>query len=255
MTWVILRGTFLKTLLTMRRYLFNTVSMMITLYIVFCIMFFGAQALGGPDMGDTLEGLIVGYLVWMLALMAYSDLSWYIFNEAQAGTLEQLYLTPAGFHRVNLAYLASNLALHLVLLLAMLGLMLITSGQKLHLDFISILPLLLLTVGSATGIGFVMGGLALVYKRIQASLQILQFVFVIFLTVPIGRYPMAAALPLATGNSLLRQVMVQGLRLWELPGADLLILALNSFAYLALGFWVFSRCEAVARRDGLLGQY
>lgn len=256
MTWVVLRGTFLKVLLTMRRYLFNTLSMIITLYIVFCLIFFGARALiGGADMGDTLEGLIVGYFVWMLALLAYSDLAWYIYNEAQMGTLEQMYLTPAGFHRVNAAYLVSNLAIHLMILFVMLGLMIITSGQKLHLDLISILPLLLLTVGSATGVGFIMGGLALVYKRIQASMQILQFVFVIFLTIPLSTYPAAAALPLAMGNSLLRMVMVDGLRLWELPGTGMLILTLTSAFYLALGLWIFSRCERIARRDGLLGQY
>lgn len=256
MTWILFRGTFMKTLITMRRYFFNTLSGLITMYIVFCILFFGAQALGGAvDMGDTLEGLVVGYFVWMVAMMAYSDLSWHILNEAQVGTLEQMYLTPSGFHWVNAAYLISNLLIQLVLVGLMLALMIITSGQRLVIDVFSILPLLLLTIASVYGVGFIMGGLALIYKRIQASFQILQFVFVIFLTVPLGRYPLARFLPLAMGNSILRQVMVEGTPLTRLAAGDMGVLVLTAVVYLAVGVVVFRYCEEVSRRDGLLGQY
>ncbi len=256
MSWTIFRGTFAKTLITMRRYLFNTLSGLFTMYLVFCLLFFGAQALGGAaDMGDTLEGLVVGYFVWMLAIMAYSDLSWHLLNEAQVGTLEQMYLTPVGFHWVNAAYLVSNLMIQLVLLGGVLFLMIVTSGQQLVIDVFSMLPLLLLTVTGAYGAGFMMGGLALIYKRIQASFQILQFVFVAFLTVPLARYPLARFLPLAMGNSLLRRIMVDGQSLFELSGADVGIAFLTGMAYLVGGIVVFRHCEKVARRDGLLGQY
>ncbi|MFO8059826.1 MAG: ABC transporter permease, partial [Bacillota bacterium] len=202
MSWVVFRGTFAKTLITMRRYLFNTLSGLVTMYLVFCLLFFGAQAMGGAvEMGDTLEGLVVGYFVWMLAVMAYSDLSWHLLNEAQVGTLEQMYLTPVGFHWLNSAYLVSNLMVNLVLLGGMLFVMMATSGQWLIMDVFSILPLLLVTAAGAYGTGFMMGGLALIYKRIQASFQILQFVFVAFLAIPLGRYPLARFLPLAMGNS------------------------------------------------------
>ncbi len=256
MTWIVFRGSFAKTLITMRRYLFNTVSGLFTMYLVFCLLFFGARALGGAvDMGDTLEGLVVGYFVWMLAIMAYSDLSWHLLNEAQVGTLEQMYLTPVGFHWVNAAYLVSNLLIQLVLLGGMLALMIATSGQQLVIDVFSMLPLLLITVAGAYGAGFMMGGLALIYKRIQASFQILQFVFVAFLTIPLGRYPLARFLPLAMGNSLLRRVMVEGHALFDLSGTDVGIAFLVGLAYLVSGVCVFRHCERVAKRDGLLGQY
>lgn len=40
--------------------------------------------------GESLEGLVVGFLVWTFAIAAYSDLSWELMREAQQGTLEQL---------------------------------------------------------------------------------------------------------------------------------------------------------------------
>lgn len=256
MSWILFRGTMKKTLITMRRYFFNTVSGLVTMYIVFCLLFFGAQSLGGAvDLGDTLEGLVVGYFVWMVAIMAYSDLSWHLLNEAQVGTLEQMYLTPSGFHWVNAAFLLSNLLIQLVLLSIILALMMVTSGQRLVIDVFSMLPLLLLTMASVYGVGFIMGGLALIYKRIQAAFQIMQFVFVIFLTIPLGRYPLARFLPVAMGNSMLRQVMVEGTPLIRLGAGDMGILVLTAVVYLAVGVGVFRYCEGVSRRDGLLGQY
>jgi len=256
MTWTIFKGMFRKRVITLTRYAFNTVSQLVTFYIVFCLIFFGAQALGGAvDMGETLEGILVGYFVWMLAIMAYSDLSWHVVNEAQIGTLEQMYLSPAGFHWVNAAYLVSNLIINLFLLAFLLGIMILTTGQRLVLDLLGIGPLLLLTVAPAYGIGMIMGGLALIYKRVQSSFQILQFVFIAFITIPLSRYPLVRFLPLAQGNYMLRQVMIEGQRLWELAGYDLAVAALVAVGYLGLGIAIFRRCEKFARSGGLLGQY
>ncbi len=256
MNWILLRGVFEKTIIMWRRYLFNSLSGLATMYIVFCLLFFGFRSVGAAiDVGDTVEGLVVGYLVWVLAIMAYSELSWSVLNEAQAGTLEQMYLSPFGFHWVKAAHLLSTLVLQLAMAGVMLLLMLITTGERLSLDLFSVLPLLLLTVAPVYGVGYMLGGLALVYKRIQAFFQIVQFIFIAFLVVPPGGSPLVQFLPLNLGNHLLRQVMVGGASILQLEVVDLGMLLLVAAVYLAAGLLVFFRCERVARRDGLLGQY
>ncbi|HHV04647.1 MAG TPA: hypothetical protein GXX64_12225, partial [Bacteroidales bacterium] len=102
--------------------------------------------------------------------------------------------------------------------------------------------------------GFALGGLALVFKRIQALFQIFQFVFLAFLLVPF-RVPWAKFLPLSAGFSLIYDVMVEGARLWELPLGSILIAIAVGAVYLAIGLFIFSRCEHVARDRGLLGHY
>ncbi|MEW6723508.1 MAG: ABC transporter permease [Bacillota bacterium] len=255
--WVASKAIFYRNLVLMRSYFFNTISMLVTMYIVFLLMFYGAKAVGGASlsMGDTLEGLIVGYLVWMFAIMAYSDLSWSLTNEAQVGTLEQLYLSPAGFKWLSGMNLASNFLLNAVIAFVLLLGIMLTTGHWLRLDLISLLPLLVVTVLSAYGIGFAMGGLALIFKRIQSFFQILQFVFVAFIVLPWDRFPWAKYLPLAMGNVLTRRVMVEGTRLWQLPFSDLLVLAGTSLFYLAAGLVAFSTCERAAKDRGLLGHY
>src|SRR5690625_2363990 len=67
-----------RDFLVLRRYLFNLVSGLVSLYILFLIVFFGAQRLGGTDVayGNTLDGIVVGFVVWSFAITAFSELAW-----------------------------------------------------------------------------------------------------------------------------------------------------------------------------------
>ena len=76
------------------------------------------------------------------------------------------------------------------------------------------MPLAFLTVAPIYGIGFVMAGLALVFKRIQAFFQILQFVFVFFLFIP-PETSWAKTLPLSLGTRLIGKAMTEGQSLWN----------------------------------------
>lgn len=91
--------------------------------------------------------------------------------ELLKGTLEQLAMSPLGFGRVLLSRLAAAFLFDLLVMLLFLLLMMASTGKWLHLDLLSLLPLLLLTMAGVLGIGFIMGGLALVFKQIQASLS------------------------------------------------------------------------------------
>ena len=134
----------------------------------------------------------------------------------------------------------------MLLLIAMMA----TTGRWLRVDLVSLIPLLLITLLGAYGVGFALGGLALVFKRIQALFQIMQFVFVGLLVIP-TRVPGVKYLPLALGNDLIYRTMVQGVRLWRLPIGDILTAVAVGAAYLAAGILVFSWCERVAKNRGL----
>lgn len=255
--WIVLKAVFQKSLIEMKRYLFNTLSGVLTMYIIFVMLFLGARFIGGGalQLGGSFEGLVVGYLVWMMALVAYQDLAYNISGEAEMGTLEQLYLSPAGFSWVNGSFLVTRFLVNLVLFAVILFLMMLTTGQWLHVDLLALLPLTVVTVAPAYGFGFVMAGLALVFKRIQNSFQILQFIFVAFVIVPIGNYAWIKFMPLALGSDLMRRIMVDGLRIWQLPAADLGLALAVGVAYFLAGLAAFGHCARVARDRGMLGQY
>ena len=246
-----------RTFMMFRSYSFNSISSLVTMYIVFLLLFFGAKAVGGPVLSSakTLDAMVVGYFIWLLAVTSYSDLSWDLTNEAQVGTLEQLYLSPVGYKWISFFVLMSNAVLVYSFNVIFLLLMMVTTGKYLRLDLISLVPILAVTIAGVYGIGYMLGGLALVFKRIQSFFQVMQFLMVAFLLAPVDRYLWAKLLPLGMGNHLAAEVMVGGKHLWQLPPADLLYLTASSAFYLVLGLAVFTRCEKAAKKAGLLGQY
>lgn len=254
---IVFKTLFKRHLIELRRYYFDTISGIVTLFALFVIIFYGARALigGRAGYGASLSGLVVGYMVWMLAIFAYSDMGFGLVQEAQTGTLEQVSMSPVGLTRVMVLNFAAGIAYQLLTLFVLLFLMMAVSGRWLHLDMVSIVPLLLLTVAGIQGIGFVVGGLALVFKRIQSSLQVLQFAFVALIAAPLTRFPWFKFLPLSWGNRLLGDVMIHKVSIFSMSAADLGFLLANSAAWLGLGVLAFRYFEKAARRRALLGHY
>jgi ABC-2 type transport system permease protein len=256
--WALFKALLKMRYIYLKRYYFDTISMIVTMFLIFLLIFYGAMALLGgtpAGSGDTLEGIVVGFMVWTFALVAYSNLSWGMIEEAQQGTLEQLYMSPLGFGWVTIFRIVANFIINAFMVFVVLLLMMASTGKWLNLDVLSLIPLVLLTVAGAYGIGFVMGGLALVFKRVQSSLQILQFVIVIFIAAPFGWSPVMRFMPLSLGTWLIGKVMIGGQSLLQLPPGDVLFLIGNSAFYFGVGFLAFKFFENIARDRGLLGHY
>lgn len=256
-TFIMAKAMFKRYGIELRRYYVNTVSTLISVYLIFLLIFLGLQAFAGgrAEFGDTTAGLVVGFMVWFLAVFAYSELSWVLMQEAQQGTLEQLSMSPLGLKRVLIGRLSASLVFDFAIMFLFLFLMMFTTGKWLNLNLLSILPLLLVTIASVLGIGFIMGGLALVFKRIQQSFQILQFIFVALVAAPIHTFPFVKFLPLSWGTHLISQSMIGGESITQMSLPDLLLLVGNSVFYFTLGLLAFSHFENVARDRGLLGHY
>jgi len=248
---------FIKEWISLKRYPFNTISAVVTVYLVFLLFFLGYRLIGGQEapFSNTTEGFIVGFFIWTYSIAAYSTLSWGIVQEARQGTLEQLYMTPLGYERVAVYTVISNFVWSLVWVLPVLFLMMVTTGRFLHFDLITLVPLLILTIASGYGIGFITGGLGLVFKKIQAFFQILQFIFVGFIVAPADKIPLLKILPFSLGTRMIARNMIEKIPLYNMPVFDILILVVNAVFYLLVGFLVFRLCEKVAKDRGLLGHY
>ena len=241
----------------MARYRLDTVLRLGTFYIFFLLAFMGAQTMGGasPNFGQAVGGLVVGFMVWTLTTIAFSEFSATLGAEAGQGTLEQLAMSPSGLGRVLMSRAAASLGFQLMIGIVFLFVMMATTGTWLHLDVLSIMPILLLTVAGVLGVGFLMGGLTLLYKQTGALLGLMQFGFLALLTMPVKEYPLLKLAPLSWGNHLLSRVMVEGVSLASLPTTDVMILVAGTAGYMLLGGIVFRVCVAKARERGLLGQY
>lgn len=245
-----------RELIYFKRYFFNSIGGFLTLYIVFLLLFLGYRGLaGGTEMyGSGLDNLIVGYLLWMLAMMVYQDIAYTLFNEAREGILEQLYMSPYGYIRVTLFRLIGSLIPTLLIVLAILLAMMFSTGRYLNLDLVSLIPLMFLLLLGVVGIGFALGGLQLIFKRIQSYLQIMQFLLVAMVVAPMS-LGWTRFLPAAQASHLIREVMVREISLFQLPLFEVLLAVAVGVLYLYLGIVLFRLCERKAMNSGRLSQF
>ena len=255
--WILFKTIFKKEWIDYKRYPFNMISSIITVYLVFLVFFLGLKFIAGgtTKFGSTTEGLIVGFFIWTYAISAYSSLSWSLMNEARAGTLEQLYMCPLGFGWVSIFLIISDFFLSLIFAVPLLFLMMLTTGKFLHLDVITLFPLIVLTISAGYGIGFISGGFGLIYKKIQAFFQILQFVFIGFISAPVDKAPILKILPFSLGTRLIAENMIGKVPIYRMPLSDLFLLFANAVIYMGLGMLIFKQCEKIAKKRGLLGHY
>ncbi len=221
----------------------------------FGVLFYGGRMLAGQALADSIEGIIVGYFLWTLSVGAYSSISNDIGSELQWGTLERHVMTPFGFAPVALLKGAAKVVRTFLLSSVILAAMLLVTGTTLELHVVTVVVVATLSVLSVLGLGFAAGGITVLYKRIGNWLNLIQFGFVVLVSAPVLELPWLSVLPLAHGSAMLQRAMVDGVRLWQFPAADLALLVGVAVGYLAFGYAVFRAATRRARRLGVLGDY
>lgn len=245
-----------KVVTEMVRYLPNTLSLFVTFYAIFLFMLLGVRVVGDPAAADAnIRFVIVGNAFWFLLLLGVSSMGWELTTEATRGTLEQLYMTTTPAWYILLARMVATLLVNVVIISAMVALSMLTARQWLHLDLLAVAAILPAVLLGVIGLGFLVAGLAIVYKQIQALLQVVQFVFMAMAFVPLSAAPWLEAAPAVKGIDMARQVLADGRALASFALADWASLVGAGVAYLAVGWLVFRACERRAMARGLLGHY
>ncbi|MFC4407229.1 ABC transporter permease [Haloarchaeobius iranensis] len=249
------RAVLYREFLLFVRYPANAIGGVVISLFFFGVLFYGGRMLAGQALTDSIEGIVVGYFLWTLAVGAYSAISNDIGSEVQWGTLERHVMTPFGFAPVALLKGAAKVVRTFLISTVILAVMLLLTGTTLQLHVLTIVVIASLSILSVLGLGFAAGGITVLYKRIGNWLNLLQFGFVVLISAPVLEIPWLKLLPLAHGSGLLQRAMVDGVRLWEFAPADLALLVAVAVGYLGLGYAVFQLSTQRARRLGVLGDY
>ena len=185
-----------------------------------------------------------------------------LIGEAEAGTLEQMYMTPARTELLVLGrMLATLISTTIMVLLTALALILIL-GIRFPVRWEGLFILLLTLVG-LLGFTLILGGAALVFKQVDALADLMQNAL-LFLTgslLPVSHFPnwlafIAKTLPITQGIIVLRNVVLNGQSLSSTWANESLIwLIVNSSLYLIAGWIIFKWCERIAKKQGSLSQY
>ncbi|PSN17947.1 ABC transporter [filamentous cyanobacterium CCP5] len=247
-----------RTWIQFIRYPAEVIGGIVIITSVFYGLFASAQYMAGPAMGlgDRLDAIVVGYVLWTLVLYIVNDIANNLQLEAQSGTLEQVFLSPFGAPRVFLARAVASLALRLTLIVGILLIIMGITGSRLSFPLVLLLPLATLLL-AGYGLAFFMGACALIFKRVQQVLGVFQFALLFLIAAPteewsgVGEW-LGYLLPMLPSTALLRDLMARDL---GLNGSGLAVAIANGLVYFAIGIGVFRWAEQEAKRRGNLGGY
>ncbi len=237
----------------LKRYFFNTGALVLVMYLVFLGMFWGVRAIaGGSVSGDSLDSMVVGYVLWLMAMMSIQATGGEVMNESQTGTLEQLYLSPLGADMIFLFRILNGILFNYIFVTIMLFLSMLTTGRMLTVDFPFFYGVLLLSILSLVGISFMLGGIGLIHKRIGSVYGILSFALIGMMLLPVYPFTGWALLPFVAGAHTVNSHTVHGT---NFPAWWYILITANSLFYLAAGLMVFRVFERKAMRLNKMGQY
>lgn len=249
-----------KGLLLLWNYRFNMVMESIIIAFVFIgLNFFTGD--GELNQGN-LDSSLIGYVIWIYTFMAISNMGWSLKEEAQTGTLEQMYMSPTP---PELLILGRTLAAFItttatILIVGIIVIPLFEISLPFNLEGILVFGL---TVFGLLGLGFMVGGATLVFKHVESLSYFIQYglMFLNGSLVAIDKFPgwlatFARLLPGTQGIIVLRQALIEQQSFHELwLDGSLILLILHSGMYFLVGVILYKVGERRARRDGTLGQY
>jgi ABC-2 type transport system permease protein len=221
------------------------------MYVLFLLPFLGVFFLA-PQMG--LEWLIGGFLIWSLALFTYLTPTSIVTQGMHEGTLEQLALCPWGLSWNMMGIIIANLLYNILITGLLLVAALLTADYSLALPWGQVLFLMLIVTLQGLGIGWMVAGLALNFKRIESMHTLLQPMFIGALAIPWELHPLVRLIPLRWPYHLMERVLGVGpeVALWDLGMWGCLLL---SIGYVVIGWSLFERSLRWARKMGHLAHY
>jgi len=222
-------------------------------------------ATGGEYSSTAQLAALIGYLVWRVAAGCMAEVTDSVADDAQWGTLEQVWLSGTRFPLLLTArgtalvfyYTIRSLIMAVIILLILRPPLTFTLA-----DLPGALLLYGLTLLSPFGLALLLSGLHLAFKNVSAITQPLATIL-LFLTgaltpldgIPL-LYPLSRLLPLSVGIDLLRDFLVDGVPLATiLTSWRFVALLINIALYLGAGLLTLYWARQRALADGSLAHY
>lgn len=236
----------------------------LTEIVVFALVFVGFSFFMGEGklVPAFMASALLGYLLWFYTNYVLAEMSHYLMEEAQAGTLEQAYMSPAPswvlvLGRALASFVASTTKAGL-----MGTALVVVLGLDIPFKLQALVPFGLALVG-VIGLAFVVAGLTVVFKRTTAVTELMSMLLLFFngAMLSIDKMPdwlseAVRLLPTTVGIVQIRRILLGDESLVALvQDGALLWLTVHSLVWLALGVAVFKWLERMAQTRGTLGQY
>jgi len=209
------------------------------------------------------SSLMVGYAAYLFIYLQSAKLFWRLLGEIQAGTLEQVYLSPLAAWLVATAGRVLATVVETAFLIAIIYAA-VFALVPFHLAWHAqvLVPMPLVAVGSI-GYSLIEGGRVLAWRRVELVHELAMGLMVFFTgaLIPLSQLPgwmadIGRFAPISEGLVAMRSVLIDGRTSFALWGDGGMVWMVGvSAAYLIIGIAAFGLGERRARRRGSLGRY
>ena len=207
---------------------------------------------GGNTAELNIDGFLLGYSLFMFAVMNYTSFSGSITEEMSRGTLEQLYLSSISIQVTLIYKTIINFIYNLLLLAITLFTIKEMTGITIQIDYLRALLILFISVPALWGLGLIISVIVLSNRKISGVMGILQFGFFILIALPAEPFTKYSFLPFTTASNLIFSLSNPEN---PLPLVWYLFVIANSIIYLTIGFVAYGFFERNARKKNILCQY
>jgi len=267
--WGALGAMVRKEFTVMTRYPVEFVATFGQIFAIVAIFTLAGLTFSSPsEEGDssTAGVVIYGFLLFLFLSDTLWSIGYNLRNEQKQGTLEQLYLSPASKFSALMSRVSTTLFWTGLLSVAGTWLMATLLGELPFANPGLGAYLLAMSLSGTFGIGFAFAGVTLWIKEAgQTAASILQFGFLVlcavffpFSALPAGLLAVSRAIPLAYAVDGFRSTLMglpPGFPELAPIGTEIVITTLFGLLMPLLGYLVYRRAEAGARRSGSLSEY
>jgi len=212
----------------------------------------------GGILAESKSLMLVGYVFWSYAVSAINETGNDVRVEANRGTLEQKCLSVVPLWWLLMAKSLSGILISTTFVALLVGMSTIFFNVGVKITTGAFFAWAIMLMGMY-GFGFVIGGIALVVKKVGQLVFLIQIVL-LFLTgtiMPLKSFPyilqlVGRYLPLTQGMKIAK-ISIGGTR--TISFESWLVLIIISAVYLTFGLLFFHMSERFARKEGLLGRY
>lgn len=253
-------GEMRKNTLILWSYRANLLFSLISIIIAFIGVSFIIDV-GKPN-PEHMASTLLGFLLWYYVTLITENMGQNLVDEAQAGTLEQMFISPVPINFILIGRVLANLIISSVQMAVVGGVLIVV--MRIPLDWHwSALPVLVIALGGLFGFGFMLAGLGLVFKQAHSMAATVNSVLLVLngALVPLEQFPawllpIAQILPTTLAIAVLRRILLQGASLDQVwRDGSLPLLIMHSAIFLIGGWLVLRRCVIAAKKQGTLGQY
>lgn len=196
--------------------------------------------------------MIVGLYTFVIIQEGITGLVSRVSEGKTSGVFEQIIVNPYGSWFILFCKSVAGAVITVFSLFVFVPLAMIITGKYFSINVIKLIFLLISLYMATIGIGFIIGGLTLIFRRLWSFAYLIQFLVLTLIILPSYPFSLYSLLPISPQAMTINKVIAYNLTIsykWWI------YLYLNGFVYFVMGVLIYKKLEEVAREKGVLGHY